>query len=83
MDQQTNEQKSSSTEGGEVSERKYREVTEGDIGKLIEVTDYGQQFKYRTWKEKRLSKVLEVSSYPFSTTSGEYFRYARIEVQGE
>jgi len=66
-----------------VSERKYREVTEADIGKLIEVTDYGQKFKDRLWKLRRLSKVLEISSYPFSTTSGEYFKYARIEVQGE
>jgi hypothetical protein len=66
-----------------VSERRYREVTEGDIGKLIEVTDYGQEFKDRLWKLRRLSKVLEISSYPFSTTSGEYFKYARIEVQGE
>ncbi len=66
-----------------MSERRYREVTEGDIGKLIEVTDYGQEFKDRLWKLRRLSKVLEISSYPFSTTSGEYFKYARIEVQGE
>ena len=83
MDQQANEQDSSSTEGGQVRERKYREVTEGDIGKLIEVTDYGQQFEYRLWKVKQLAKIKKISQYPFRTTSREAFRYARIEVQGE
>ncbi len=66
-----------------MSELKYREVTEGDIGKLIEVTDYGQQFEYRAWKEERLAKLKKMSIYPFRTTSGEAFKYARIEVQGE
>jgi hypothetical protein len=83
MDHQTNKQEPSSTEGGEVSERRYREVTEADIGKLIEVTDYGQQFEYRAWKEKRLAKLKKISHYPFRTSTGEAFRFARIEVQGE
>jgi hypothetical protein len=83
MDQQANKQEPSSKEGRQVSERKYREATGEDVGKIVEVTDYGQQFKDRLWKFRRLSKVLEISSYPFSTTSGEYFKYARIEVQGE
>jgi hypothetical protein len=66
-----------------VSERKYREVTEDDIGKIIEVTDYGHQFEDRAWKEGRLSKIKKRFSYPFRTSTGEAFRFARIEVQGE
>jgi len=83
MDHEIDKQDPRSTEGGEISERKYREVTGQDAGKIVEVTDYGQQFKNRQWKFRRLSKVVEVSTYPFSTTSGEYFRFARIEAQGE
>ena len=83
MDHEIDKQEPSSTEGGEVSERKYREVTEADIGKLIEVTDYGHQFQNRLWQAERLSKVVKISAYPFRTTSGEAFKYARIEAQGE
>jgi hypothetical protein len=83
MDHKTDEQEPSGTEGGQVSERRYREPTEADIGKLIEATDYGQQFQNRLWEAKRLSKVVKISTYPFRTTSGEAFKYARIEVQGE
>jgi hypothetical protein len=83
MDHETNKQEPSGKEGGEVSERRYREVTESDIGKLIEATDYGRQFQNRLWEAKRLSKVVKISTYPFRTTSGEAFKYARIEVQGE
>jgi hypothetical protein len=83
MDHKIDQQEPSSKEGGQVSKSKYREVTEGDIGKLIEATDYGQQFQDRLWEAKRLSKVVKISTYPFRTTSGEAFKYARIEVQGE
>ena len=82
MREATNKQEPSSTEGGEMSEHRYREPTEADIGKLIEATDYGQQFQDRLWEAKRLSKVVKISTYPFRTTSGEAFKYARIEVQG-
>jgi hypothetical protein len=47
MDHEIDKQKPSSKEGGQVSERRYREPTEADIGKLIEATDYGQQFQNR------------------------------------
>ena len=83
MDHEIDNEKPSGKEGGQVSERRYREVTESDIGKLIEATDYGQQFQNRLWEAKRLSKVVKISTYPFRTTSGEAFKYARIEVQGE
>jgi hypothetical protein len=83
MDHEIDKQEPSSKEGGQVSERNYREPTEVDIGKLIEVTDYGHQFENRFWQAERLSKVVKISTYPFRTTSGEAFKYARIEMQGE
>jgi hypothetical protein len=83
MDQQTNKQEPSSTEGGQVSERRYREPTEADTGKLIEVSNQGSRVEYRTWKQETLTEIVWVSNYPFRTGSRQDFRFARIEVQGE
>jgi hypothetical protein len=66
-----------------VSERRYREVTEGDIGKLIEVSNHGSRAEYRAWMQETLTEIVWVSNYPFRTGSRQDFRYARIEVQGE
>ena len=83
MDQQIDEQEPSSTEGGKVSERRYREPTEADIGKLIEVSNQGFRIKNPIWKQETLIKIVWVSNYPFRTGSRQDFRFARIEVQGE
>jgi hypothetical protein len=83
MDHEIDKQEPSGKEGGEMSERKYREPTEADIGKLIEVSNQGSRVEYRTWKQETLTKIVWVSNYPFRTSSRQDFRYARIEVQGE
>ena len=83
MDHETDKQDSSSAEGGQVSGRRYREPTEDDIGKLIEVSNQSSRVEYRTWKQETLIKIVWVSNYPFRTSSRQDFRFARIEVQGE
>ena len=80
MDHETDKQEPSSTEGGKVSERKYRTPTEADIGKLIEVSNQGPRVEYRTWKQETLTEIVWVSNYPFRTNSRQDFRFARIEV---
>ena len=85
MDQQTNDEKPSSTEGGEVKV--------GDkVWVLCEVVMVYRdraalymdiRHDNAVFEAKRLSKVVKISAYPFRTTSGEAFKYARIEVQGE
>ena len=66
-----------------MTQRKYRDVTEDDIGKMIEVTDFGIQFDWRVWQERTLKKISLFSKYKFRTTSREAFKYARIEVADE
>ncbi len=82
MDQQTNKQESSGTEGGQVSERKYRTPTEADIGERIEVTDDWSIAKGIVWHRRTLLEIV-CAAYPFVTDTGAVWRYARIEVQGE
>jgi hypothetical protein len=82
MDHETNKQEPSSTEGGQVSERKYRTPTESDIGQRIEVTDDWAIAKGIVWHRRTLLKIV-CASYPFMTDTGAVWRYARIEVQGE
>jgi hypothetical protein len=79
MDHEIDKQEPSSTEGGEMSERRYREVTEGDIGKRIEVTDDWSITKGIIWHRRTLLEIV-CASYPFVTDTGAVWRYARIEV---
>jgi hypothetical protein len=82
MDHETDKQKPSSTEGGKMSERKYRTPTEADIGERIEVTDDWSIAKGIIWHRRTLLEIV-CASYPFVTDTGAVWRYARIEVQGE
>ena len=59
-----------------MSERKFRDVTEGDIGKQIEVTDE----RHANWHKRLLGKINPSTRFPFETKTGAVWRYARIEV---
>jgi hypothetical protein len=82
MDHETNKQEPSSTEGGQVSERKYRTPTEADIGERIQVTDDWSISKGIVWHKRTLVGIV-CAAHPFMTDTGAVWRYARIEVQGE
>jgi hypothetical protein len=83
MDQQTNKQEPSSTEGGKVSERRYREPTEKDIGKRVQVSDDPGPAYDANWHRRTLRGLRSGSKYKFETDTGSIWKYARIEVQGE
>ena len=83
MDHETNKQEPSSTEGGEVSQRRYREVTEGDIGKRVQVSDDPGPACDANWRRRTLQSIRVESKYKFETDTGSIWKYARIEVQGE
>ena len=59
-----------------MTQRKYRDVTEDDIGKRIEVTDE----RHAKWHNCTLRRYRTGSKHPFQTTKGSVWRYARIEV---
>jgi hypothetical protein len=82
MDHEIDKQEPSSTEGGQVSERKYREVTEADIGERIEVTDDWSISKGIVWHKRTLLQIV-CALYPFMADDGGVWKHARIEVQGE
>ena len=62
-----------------MTQRKFREVTEDDIGKRIEVTDDWSISKGIVWHKRTLLKIVP-ASYPFMTDTGAVWKYARIEV---
>lgn len=64
-----------------MSERKYREVTADDIGKVVQVTDDSGPFFDANWHRRILSKINPQSKFPFETKAGSVWKYARIEVQ--
>jgi hypothetical protein len=59
-----------------MTQRKYREVTEADIGKMIEVADE----RHAKWHKSTLQRCRTGSKYPFQTNTGSVWKYARIEV---
>ena len=66
-----------------MSERKYREVTEVDIGKRVQVSDDPGPAYDANWHRRTLRGLRSGSKYKFETDTGAVWRYARIEVQGE
>jgi len=66
-----------------VSERKYREVTEADIGKRVQVSDDSGPAYDANWHRRTLRGLRSGSKYKFETDTGSIWKYARIEVQGE
>jgi hypothetical protein len=66
-----------------VSERKYREVTEADIGKRVQVSDDPGPAYDANWHRRTLRSLRLGSKYKFETETGSIWKYARIEVQGE
>ena len=62
-----------------MTQRKYREVTEDDIGKQIEVTDE----RHAKWHKRTLCKINPSTRFPFETKTGAVWRYARIEATND
>ena len=65
-----------------MTQRKYREVTEADIGERIEVTDDYPGLTSpidRRW-HKRTLKRIDRARFRFQTDTGSVWKYARIEV---
>ena len=83
MDHATNQQEPSCKEGGQVSKRRYREPTEGDIGKRVQVSDDPGPAYDANWHRRTLRGLRAGSKYKFETDTGSIWKYARIEVQGE
>ena len=65
-----------------MTQRKFRNVTETDIGERIEVTDDWSINKGIVWHKRTLLKIVP-ASYPSMTDTGAVWRYARIEVAGD
>ena len=63
-----------------MTQRKYREVTEADIGKVVQVTDDSGPFFDANWHKRVLSKINRQLKFPFETKTGSVWKYARIEV---
>ncbi len=65
-----------------MTQRKYRDVTEDDIGERIEVTDdYPGLPSHvdRRWRKRTLQRI-DRTRFQFQTDTGSVWRYARIEV---
>ena len=65
-----------------MTQRKYREATEADIGKRIEVTDDSSISKGIVWHKRTLLKIVP-ALYPFMTDTGAVWKHARIEVTND
>lgn len=65
-----------------MTQRKFRDVTEADIGEQIEVTDDWSISKGLVWHKRTLVKIVP-ASYPFVTTAGAVWKNARIEVSND
>lgn len=63
-----------------MSERKYREVTADDIGKMIEVTYHRPTVEGVVWRVRKLLGIEPDSYFPFLTFPESRWKYARIEV---
>ena len=66
-----------------MTQRKYREPTEDDIGKQIEVTDDRPTVKNAGWHNRTLEKIIPQSTWPFQTCEGSRWKYARIEATND
>ena len=64
---------------------KFRDVTEADLGKRVEVTNDGPEIKSRMWSNRWLWCINTKSKHPFKVFSlaDEAFMFARIEVPNE
>ena len=63
-----------------MTQRKYREVTKDDIGKMIEVTDDRPTSKNVIWHSRKLRGIDSRLVFHFGTYPTERWLYARIEV---
>jgi hypothetical protein len=65
-----------------MTQRKFRDVTEADIGKRIEVTDDWSISRGIVWHKRTLEKNF-CASYPFMADNGGVWKHARIEVKDD
>ena len=65
-----------------MNQRKFREVTEGDIGKRIEVTDDRPTVEGIVWHKRTLLEIVP-ASHRYTTDTGSVWRYARIEATND
>ena len=63
-----------------MTQRKYRDVTAGDIGKMVEVTDDDPKSDDCLWVLRVLFRFNENREFPFKTSQSGSYKYARIEV---
>jgi len=63
-----------------MTQRKYREVTDGDIGKRVEVSDDPGPAYNANWYRRTLQSIRAGSKYKFETDTGSIWKFARIEV---
>ena len=68
-----------------MTKRKFREVTEDDLGELIEATNDPPAYESRRWYSRWLWYIDREQKYPFKVFGmvDEAFRYARIEVTSD
>lgn len=65
-----------------MTQRKFRDVTEADIGKRIEVTDDWSISKGIVWHKRTLLRIVN-KPYPFMVDDGGVWKDARIEVTND
>jgi hypothetical protein len=65
-----------------MTETKYRQPTEADIGERIEVTDDWSISKGIVWHKRTLVRIVR-GPCQFMTSNGAVWRYARIEVKDD
>lgn len=63
-----------------MTQRKYRNVTADDIGKMIEVTDERPTVEGVVWRVRKLLGIEPDSCFPFLSFPESRWKYARIEV---
>ena len=68
-----------------MTQRKFRDVTEGDLGKIIEATNDPPAYETRQWCSRWLWYIDREQRYPFKVFGivDEAFRYARIEATND
>ena len=65
-----------------MTQRKFRNVTEADMGERIEVTDDWSISKGIVWHKRTFLRIVRGSD-PFMTDDGGVWRYARIEAPND
>ena len=66
-----------------MTQRKYREATEADIGCMIEVTDSDPTSDDCLWVLRVLFCVNENREFPFKTSRSGSWKHARIEATND